>query len=89
MKRVLCMHAAGTQLIVEGVDGGSREGALRLAGPACTSETRRLIRELLVEPGWHITVDLFVAQNNEIAARLCPGRTIRTGSMSMLLAWAV
>ena len=40
VERVLCMHVPGVQLIAEGVDGGSLEGALRLAGPACTSETR-------------------------------------------------
>ena len=28
VKKVLCMHIPGDQLIAEGIDGGSREGAL-------------------------------------------------------------
>ena len=69
MERVLCMHVPGTQLIAEGIDGGSREGAMRLAGPACSTETRTQIRSLLAGHGWRITVDLFAAQSNAMAAR--------------------
>ena len=63
------MHVPGEQLIAEGIDGGSQEGALRLAGPACTSETRRQVKELLALHGWRITVDLFAAQSKAMAAR--------------------
>ena len=52
-----------------GIDGGSREGALRLAGHACASETRRQAKELLALHGWRVTVDLFTAQSNAMAAR--------------------
>ena len=67
-EEVLNMHVPGEQLIAEGIDGGSREGALRLAGPACTSETRRQEKELRVQHGWRITVGLFAAQSNAMAA---------------------
>ena len=40
---VLAQHIPGVQLIAERVDGGSREGTLRLAGPACTGSTRAAI----------------------------------------------
>ena len=52
-----------------GIDGGSREGALRLAGHACASEIRRQAKELLALHGWRVTVDLFTAQSNAMAAR--------------------
>jgi hypothetical protein len=67
--RVLCLHVPGVQLIAEGVDGGSREGALRLLGPACTAGTRELILELLAAHGWRVTLDLFAAQSNAFAER--------------------
>ena len=54
VKKVLYMHVPGEQLNAEGIDGGSREGALRLAGPVCTSETRRQVKELLALHGWRI-----------------------------------
>ena len=69
VKKVLYMHVPGEQLIAEGIDGSSREGALRLAGPACTSETRLQVKELLALHGWRITVDLFAAQSKAMAAR--------------------
>ena len=73
MKKVLYMHVPGEQLIAEGIDGGSREEALRLAGPACTSETRRQVKELLAQPCWRITVDLF-AEHHGSTFRLVDGR---------------
>jgi hypothetical protein len=57
------------QLIAEGVDGGSREGALRLLGPACAATTKGLILELLATHGWRVTIDLFAAQSNAFVAR--------------------
>ena len=67
--RILYLHVPGVQLIAEGVDGGSREGALRLLGPACTAGTREKIRELLAAHGWRITLDLFAAQSNAFVER--------------------
>ena len=72
--RVLALHVPGVQLIDERIDGGSREGALRLAGPACTQRTRNEIRALLARHPWTVSagtapVDLFAAQSNAFVER--------------------
>jgi hypothetical protein len=64
--RVLALHVPGVQLIDERIDGGSREGALRLAGPACTQRTRGDTRALLAQHSWVVTIDLFAAQSNAL-----------------------
>ncbi len=93
VERVLCMHVPGVQLIAEGVDGGSREGTLRLAGPVCTSEARREIqvREL---PGWSSAggaLQWICLRHRAIQLRLgsSPGRTSHTASTLIPPAWAV
>jgi hypothetical protein len=60
--RVLALHVPGVQRI----DGGSREGAIRLAGPACTQRTRGDTRALLAQHSWVVTIDLFAAQSNAL-----------------------
>jgi hypothetical protein len=67
--RMLALHVPGVQLIVEGVDGGSREGAERLRGPACTTWARGRLREFLRAHGWRVTLDLFAAGNNAFVER--------------------
>ena len=58
--RVLALHVPGVQLIDdERIDGGSREGALRLAGSAGTQRTRSKIQALLTQHSWIVTIDLF------------------------------
>jgi hypothetical protein len=64
-----CLHVPGTQLIAEGVDGESREGAERLLGPSCTPWAREQIRKLLAENGWTLSLDLFAAGNNKQCER--------------------
>jgi hypothetical protein len=67
--RLVFLHVPGVQLIAEQIDGGSREGALRLAGPACTRRTRSEISSLLQPHGWVVTFDLFTAQSNVLVER--------------------
>ena len=67
--RLVYLHVPGVQLIAEQIDGGSREGALRLAGPACTRRTRSEISSLLQPHGWVVTFDLFTAQSNVLVDR--------------------
>ena len=67
--RTMALHVPGVQLIAEGVDGGSREGAERLRGPACTAWARRLLRDFLQEHGWRVTLDLFAAASNAFVER--------------------
>ena len=62
--RIMVLHMLGVQLIAEGVDGGSRERAERLRGPEYTAWARRLLRDLLQEHGWRVTLDLFAADSN-------------------------
>ena len=65
----MALHMLGVQLIAEGVDGGSRERAKRLRGPAYTAWARRLLRDLLQEHGWRVTLDLFAAASNAFVER--------------------
>ena len=67
--RTMALHMLGVQLIAEGVDGGSRERAKRLRGPAYTAWARRLLRDLLQEHGWRVTLDLFAAASNAFVER--------------------
>jgi hypothetical protein len=67
--RVLCLHVPGVQLIAEGVDGGSREGAALLQGPACSAALRATVAGLLSQHGWTLTLDLFAADSNKMTAR--------------------
>ena len=67
--RTLALHVPGVQLIAEGIDGGSREGAERLRGPACTAWARRVLRDFLRSHGWRITLDLFAAGSNAFVER--------------------
>ena len=67
--KVFPLHVPGVQLIAERVDGGSREGAERLLGPACSAHTRRVMDDFLQGHGWEITLDLFAAANNAMASR--------------------
>ncbi len=45
--RIFALHVPGVQLIAEGVDGGSREGAARLQGPVCSASLRALVVEFV------------------------------------------
>jgi len=67
--RVLCLHVPGVQLIAEGVDGGSREGAARLQGPACSAALRATVDGFMGQHGWKLTLDLFAADSNKMTAR--------------------
>ena len=60
----MALHMLGVQLIAVGVDGGSRERAERLRWPEYTAWARRLLRDLLQEHGWRVTLDLFAADSN-------------------------
>ena len=63
--RIFCLHVPGTVLISEGVDGGSREGAERFAGPLVHPWARDQIAKLLAENRWKLTLDLFAAGSNK------------------------
>ena len=67
--KTLFLHVPGTQLIAEGVDGGSRRGAMRLTGPAITLAAKAIILDLLHAYGWEVTLDLFAARSNRFTDR--------------------
>jgi hypothetical protein len=67
--RYLTLHVPGIQLIAEGIDGGSRAGADRLLGPACSARTRELLAEFLQVHGWALTLDLFATTGNTMTQR--------------------
>ena len=67
--RLFFLHVPGTQLILEGVDGGSREGAERLLGPSCTPWAREQIAGLLAANHWTLSLDLFAAGSNKQCER--------------------
>ena len=67
--RVLTLHVPGVQLIAEGIDGGSREGAERLLGPRCSAATRTTLAAFLSGHGWELTLDLFASTSNAMTPR--------------------
>ena len=67
--KALYLHVPGAEMIAEGVDGASRDGAKRIIGPACSERGRAKIRSLLAQHGWNITIDLFAAACNRITDR--------------------
>ena len=63
---VLCMRVTGEQLMAEGVEGGSREGAMLLLGPA--DEGAHL--SFLESHCWNLMIDLFAAWGNALIERI-------------------
>jgi len=65
----LLLHAPGSDLVFEGVDGASRELAESLAGPACSIAMKDKILSLAARHGWQITVDAFASFSNRLVER--------------------
>ena len=65
----LFLHAPGSHLISEGVDGASRELADRLAGPACSEALKNMIFSIAARHRWNITVDAFASFGNRVVER--------------------
>ena len=65
----LFLHAPGKDLIAEGIDEASRGLAAKIAGPACSSALRDLVRNVARELQWTITVDAFASECNCLVPR--------------------
>jgi hypothetical protein len=63
------VHSPGNDLIAEGIDGASREGAAELAGPAITDSLWKIIQDLAAVLQWKITIDAFATASNARAKR--------------------
>jgi hypothetical protein len=63
------LHASGEQLILEGIDAGSRQHALALLGPACGAQLRELVLAFAGENSPGITIDYFASAANAVVER--------------------
>ena len=65
------LHAPGTQLIEEGVDGlpVSRDAAVDIAGPVSSPLVRERATRLARSLGWELSVDAFASATNTLLPR--------------------
>jgi len=67
--RVMPLHVAGKQLIVEQVDYGSRRHAQALRGPACSARLRGIVAAFVAQVGCSLTIDYFASADNTMCER--------------------
>ena len=65
----LYLHAPGTQLIEEGVDGLSRDVAADVAGPVSSKFVRDRATSLARSLGWELSIDAFASAANSLLPR--------------------
>ena len=65
----LFLHAPGDLLILEGVDGLSREVASEVSGPTSSPLVRDRATQLARALGWELTVDAFASESNTLLPR--------------------
>jgi len=63
------LHATGEQLILEGIDDGSRQHASALLGPACGEKLRELVLAFGERHSPGITIDYFASAANALVER--------------------
>ena len=65
----LFLHAPGSDLVCEGIDAASRDLAIGIAGPACSTRLKTMVFSLAARHGWRITVDAFASFGNRLVDR--------------------
>jgi hypothetical protein len=65
----LFLHAPGSALVSEGVDGLSRDAAAEVAGPVSSPVVRDRALALAQALGWELTVDAFASESNSLLPR--------------------
>jgi hypothetical protein len=65
----LFLHAPGSALVSEGVDGLSRDTAAEVAGPVSSPLVRHRASALAQALGWELTVDAFASESNSLLPR--------------------
>jgi hypothetical protein len=65
----LFLHAPGSALVPEGVDGLSRDTAAEVAGPVSSPLVRHRASALAQALGWELTVDAFASESNSLLPR--------------------
>jgi hypothetical protein len=65
----LFLHAAGTTLVQEGIDGLSREAAIAVGGPAVGPTIKYGIRKIEETMGLRVSIDLFASCANRLVER--------------------
>ena len=63
------LHSPGVDLIADGIDDASRDGALQLLYPACTMHMRKLLAATAEAHGWRLSLDLFATEANAVTPR--------------------
>ena len=76
----LFLHAPGDLLILEGVDGLSREVASEVSGPTSSPLVRDRATQLARALGWELTVDAFASESNTLLPRFFARRTAALSS---------
>jgi hypothetical protein len=65
------LHIPGTEMIANGVDELSREGAAEIAGPSLDEQMKAEILEMCNDANITITIDLFASCTNKFTDRYC------------------
>ena len=69
------LHASGEQLILEGIDDGSRKHAMALLGPACGPDLKQIVFEFAEAQSPGTTIDFFAASCNAVVERFAAWTT--------------